>query len=71
MTLKDVIEDIEGTIDGLEEVLERYQDEECGVDRLSGHYGQTSGYLAKVEFEAQLNTFKDILKMLKTVKRLK
>ena len=71
MTLFEVKKDIADTIDDLEEVLERYKDEECGVDRLSGHYGQTSGYLAKVEFEAQLNTFKAVLEMLKTVKRLK
>lgn len=70
-TLKGVMSDIKDTIEGLEEVVERYKDEECGVDKYSGHYGQTSGYIAKIEFETQLNTLKDVYEMLKNVKRVK
>lgn len=67
MTLKQVKEDIQCTIDDLKEVLERYQDEECGVDKHSGHYGQTSGYIAKIEFQAQLNSLESVLSMLNKV----
>lgn len=63
-TRKKIIEDIKNTIQDLKEVLERYADEECGVDPDSGHYGQTSGYITKIQFETQLHTLESVLEML-------
>ncbi len=72
MTLKEIKSDLRITICELKEVVDRMSEtEECGVDKYSGHYGQTSGYSTLVDYKARLETMQDIYKLLVKVRRLK
>jgi hypothetical protein len=71
MTLKEVKTELRVELRMIKDSLRELKNEQCGIDRDSGHYAQTGKYDMKIALEGQYEITKRFLDLLTSVKKLK